>query len=124
MVHTPRSRSCSVLSITASPFAHCSLYVNSIGWCFLVICIDLHLEMLSWSSALEEDFGSLSGHYLTEWRLLQSLFLSKVLCHQQTHLYVVCMYVCKTLFKHASLDNYLQLFSTRGVTQIKYIEYL
>ena len=34
------------------------------------------------------------------------------------------MYVCKTLFKHASLDNYLQLFSTRGVTQIKYIESL
>ena len=34
---------------------------------------------------------------------------------------VVCMYVCKTLFKHASLDNYLQLISTRGVTQIKYI---
>ena len=32
-----------------------------------------------------------------------------------------CMYVCKTLFKHASLDNYLQLISTRGVTQIKYI---
>ena len=31
------------------------------------------------------------------------------------------MYVCKTLFKHASLDNYLQLISTRGVTQIKYI---
>ena len=34
------------------------------------------------------------------------------------------VYVCKTLFKHASLNNYLQLFSTRGVTQIKYIEYL
>ena len=31
------------------------------------------------------------------------------------------MYVCKTLFKHASLDNYLQLIFTRGVTQIKYI---
>ena len=29
----------------------------------------------------------------------------------------VCMYVCKTLFKHASLD----LISMRGVTQIKYI---
>ena len=75
VVHTPRSRSCSVLSITASPLAHCSLCVNSIGWCFLVICIDLHLEMLSWSPALEEDFGSLSGHYLIELRLLQSLFL-------------------------------------------------
>ena len=32
-------------------------------------------------------------------------------------------YMYKALFKHANLDNYLQLISTWGVTQIKYIKY-
>ena len=52
--------------------------------------------------------------------LWKTAFFSRVLLRNEK----MSMYVCKTLFKHASLDNYLQMFSTRGVTQIKYIEYL
>ena len=55
VIHMPRSRSFSVFSIAVSSFAHFNLYVKLIGWCFLVICIDLHLEVFSCRPALEEE---------------------------------------------------------------------
>ena len=48
---------------------------------------------------------------------LHILYGSKLFDITESHLPDAHYFVCKTLFKHAGLDNYLQLFSTRSVAK-------